>query len=705
MTGRPTRSVLCLGCLALLASWMGHEANALTLDNEQLGLHFDDARGTLVALHNKRTDEVYHIHGDEISVEAEEFRVDSAAAKLVSLHADQRAVHASYQSGGITIDVTYTLGRERRFAEKRVALTCNRDYALKNVTISRLSFSAADLKIVPYRYQKNVTYFGRTPEGGFFAGVELPFDASSLKDGRLTLGYAPGLKVKAGEKLACEPIYLGVYKRYPGEQPLAWQPFVFTIRRYPGTPKLEVIPLRSESDAMVALTSAVLGPPRHGLVPVACGWHCEMEHHAYQSETAVQEGMKSLDFLTECGIDWVSDSSCWGGETDKMNRLIEGQEYEPGGPVRRLLEHAKEVGVSVVMWSTMNHTHPWWRSMGRPFRPDKPEWIMVPGGTNDNLEVNCFANEPFFQWLAEINMQALRTGYYQGWAMDGSFFGHGGYGKAFVPVNCPSDKHDHLPGDSNYACQRNLDRLMARVRRQDPEIVVFTCGPPMDLGVWSLRNVDICFTIDEASKLEFLEYLPGLKAQPVNVAFGDKIRNWSRVRVHHHFFPHYVDQPLLFPSRSSRNAALSWTSEKLDYILLSALSCSPNQLFYLPTRTGIPQRDKAEIRKWLDWGRKHAEYLLVRQDLPDWPAAGKVDGSAHVLQDRGLVFLFNPNKDSLPGQFALTEQGIGLKKQRAFRIAQVYPDSDLSREASYGETVRWTVPGEGAVVLMVQLRR
>ena len=160
-----------------------------------------------------------------------------------------------------------------------------------------------------------------------------------------------------------------------------------------------------------------------------------------------------------------------------------------------------------------------------------------------------------------------------------------------------------------------------------------------------------------------------------------------------------MDQPLLFPTRSNRNAPPNWPSAKLDYILLSALSCSPNQLYYMPTKTGIPDQDKAEIRKWLDWGRKNVEYLKVRKDLPDWPVAGKVDGSAHIVGDRGLIFLFNPNKAAMCGEFALTEQGIGLKGQGAFAVSQQYPDTGRRTSAQHGETVRLEVPGETAVVL------
>ena len=418
--------------------------------------------------------------------------------------------------------------------------------------------------------------------------------------------------------------------------------------------------------------------------------------------------LKSLDFLADCGIDWLSDSHPWAGETTAMNRLTAGQKYAPGPLVQRWLEHAKRRGLRVVMWPTMNNTHPWFAE-GRPFRPDKPDWLLTPGPRADipdlarNAKANCVANTPFWDWLTQINLQGLATGCYPAWAMDGSFFGDGGWYTTIVPVNCASDRHDHLPGDSNYASQRALDRLIATVRRHYPGMYVFTCRPPMDLGVWSLRNVDVCFTLLESGTAAGeVQSIHGLAQRPVNVAAGDQIRTWSRVRVHHHFFPHYLDQPLAFPSRADRKTPPNWPSGKLDYILLSALSCSPNQLYYLPTKTGIPDRDKAELRRWLDWGRRHVAYLKVRKDLPDWPAAGKVDGSAHVVGDRGLVFLFNPNPRPLAGSFTLDEGSIGLAVSGAFRVTQHYPPSDRAVRAAAGETVRWEVPGETAIVLEIR---
>jgi hypothetical protein len=349
------------------------------------------------------------------------------------------------------------------------------------------------------------------------------------------------------------------------------------------------------------------------------------------------------------------------------------------------------------MWPTMNHTHPW-SGAGRPFRPDQPQWLMTLSTLEGRPDVikkragraNCLANTPFFQWLTRINAESLATGYFDAWAMDGSFFGDGGWFTTIIPVDCASAAHDHLPGDSNYACQRALERLSADVRRRYPHMYIFMCRPPMDLGVWSLRQVDACFTLLESG------------TGRSNLAAGDEIRTWSRVRVQHHFFPHYLDQPLLFPSRAARKAPPNWPRGKIDYIMLSALSCSPNQLYYLPTKTGIPEADKAEIRKWLAWGRKNIAFLQVRRDLPAWPGPGQVDGSAHIRGEQGLVFLFNPNRQPLAAGFQLDEPSLGLTSEGRYAIRQEYPPAGRRIEAKYGARVAWQVPPESALVLCVE---
>ena len=251
---------------------------------------------------------------------------------------------------------------------------------------------------------------------------------------------------------------------------------------------------------------------------------------------------RALDFIRDCGIDWIGDSHPWGGEIEKMNALTEGDHYEIGPLPRRWLEHAQHLGVKVVQWPTMNHTEPWRVPLGLARFGSKPEWLRVPSATSaaDSLDQiyrgNCIANRPFFDWMQSICFEAMDSGLYSSWCMDGCFWGSGGYFNTTVPVRCESEQHDHLAGDSNYACQRALDELIADVRERYPKVLIVMARPVMDLGVWSNLNVNACFTLIETGSVGS------------NIAGGDEIRTASRIRVHHHFFPHYIDWPVLFPS-------------------------------------------------------------------------------------------------------------------------------------------------------------
>jgi len=89
----------------------------------------------------------------------------------------------------------------------------------------------------------------------------------------------------------------------------------------------------------------------------------------------------------------------------------------------------------------------------------------------------------------------------------------------------------------------------------------------------------------------------------------------------------------------------------------------------------------------------------VRHDLFDWPGKGKVDGSAHLIGDCGLIFLFNGGNVEQTAEFALTPESIGFKGTMPVEIRQEYPAGDRREVHQPGALVRWTVPAETAVVL------
>jgi len=678
----------------------------MVLENSRLRLDFS-GDGTMTVLQNRLTGETYQLLGEEFAVETTDTRRDFADFHLLDRETYAGGVHLRYTSDLCAVDIRYTLKGEQHFVEKRMTLIPTRDCGIRHVIVSRPTFMAEGLAMVCYRHpnydrieeqhqhshtrrpnsEPVRTFFGRTPLGGFFAGLEMPFDASTMDGVQLEFTFSPNLRLTEGEPLVCDPLYLGVYQRRPLDERAS--------EMHPADmPASGVLPLPSESAAMLEMTTAIFGPPRHGFIALACGWHCEMEQYSFTPDSLAGD-LRSLDFFASCGLHWLCDSHPWDGETVQMNALTGNDRYTPGPLVRQFLERARELGIGVMQWSSMNHTHPWWPEVGQPFRADRPDWRRILADVApDDPEIffrgqtaNCFAHAPFYEWIEAITLQALETGYYRSWVMDGDFWGTGAYFITTVPVECSSDGHTHLPGDANFACQRNLDRLIARVHAEYPDLFIGMCRPVCDLGVWSQQHVDACFTLIETG------------SGGSNLAGGDEIRTASRIRVHHHFFPHYLDWPLLFPSYGVPNQTPIWPSAHLDYILMSAISCSPHLLMYLPSKTGIPEEDKAVIRHWLTWGQEQIAYLQVRKDLPDWPAPGKVDGSAHINGDRGLIFLFNSNSQGLVGEFHLTAECIGLHGGGEFTLSQEYPAGGDTKIARAGAVVCWDVPGESVVVL------
>jgi hypothetical protein len=721
------------------------------LENDVLRLEFDSQACGLSAIVNKLTGEKYAVGGDAFTIETTTFQRTQTEMRRVGWALKAGTLTARYADADLTVEVAYELRTGDNFFQKRITITFAANGGVKQLVISRPTFALKGLDIVCYRhpdfdwiseYVRNKhgwddlkrppdseptrTFFGRTSLGGFFAGVEMPYDNSHMEKNALFLGYAPSLKVREGEQLACEVMYFGVYRRSERDmRATEWTPIpaasLFGQKGVDGfdgaaaaglsieqpenrvvqpTAIRKVLPLPSESASMTAMTSAILGPARHGLMAFACGYHSQMEQAGYDSDEKLEGDLRSLEFLASCGLDGVMDSHPWGGETGKMANLRDGDHYVPSARVYRFLEYARKQGLKVTQFSTMNNTHPW-RKYGGPFRLDKSDWLRgvngeALGGENAanflRRQANCLACKPFYEWLERIIVyDALGTGLYGSWCMDGDFWGTGAYFHTTLPVTCLAGNHEHLSDNANYACQRRLDQLTAEVRRLYPGMYITMCRPKMDLGVWAQRNVDACFTLIESG------------TGGSNISAGNEVRTASRIRVQHHFFPHWLDWPLLFPCYGDPNHQPEWPKGKLDYLMLSALSCSPNLLLYLPTKTGIPEADKAEIRKWLNWGRENAEYLFVRHDLFEWPGKGTVDGSAHLRGDHGLIFLFNPDMVERTAEFALTTESIGFTGSGPVEVRQEYPVSDNHEIKQPGATVRWKVPSESVIVLRVTL--
>ena len=91
----------------------------------------------------------------------------------------------------------------------------------------------------------------------------------------------------------------------------------------------------------------------------------------------------------------------------------------------------------------------------------------------------------------------------------------------------------------------------------------------------------------------------------------------------------------------------------------------------------------------------------MKRDLIGQPGAVPLDGSAHVLDNRGFIFLFNESERTRAASVPLNDL-IGLTAGPAFDIAQLYPArTAVCRAARYGATVHLPVEGGGAAVFEI----
>jgi hypothetical protein len=101
------------------------------------------------------------------------------------------------------------------------------------------------------------------------------------------------------------------------------------------------------------------------------------------------------------------------------------------------------------------------------------------------------------------------------------------------------------------------------------------------------------------------------------------------------------------------------------------------------------------------WG--YEDFLACAYEDPDAfrSLIGKVDGSAHLINGEGLIFLFNGAKEEKSAEFALTAESLGFTGTAPVEIRQEYPVSVRRETHRPGATVRWHVPPETAMIVRV----
>ena len=95
-----------------------------------------------------------------------------------------------------------------------------------------------------------------------------------------------------------------------------------------------------------------------------------------------------------------------------------------------------------------------------------------------------------------------------------------------------------------------------------------------------------------------------------------------------------------FPPDRNMTTLFSRDSASFQYGLISMLAGGPYGQVGPGLHQLVQQDSQSFFIKWRDWAGRQLEYLKVKRDLFPCTGYDRVDGSAHIIKDRGFLFLF-----------------------------------------------------------------
>lgn len=275
-----------------------------------------------------------------------------------------------------------------------------------------------------------------------------------------------------------------------------------------------------------------------------------------------------------------------------------------------LIREAGSRGIYVSSFSTPNN-----------YYARYPEWACT--GEDGEVQryfgtrVSCPACRAYMEHHFDVLCRIFDKYRPRFWGFDGRFLSYSefagyGYGK-IGETPCWSEGHGHLKGKGRYREWVNIRDFKKRLRARYPSMCLEEYYGLKRGSTWALEDLN--------SDENYYE-LAG--------ADDNRFQAWHNEN--DRYRPTYMN----FASVSGK------TAEQFEYSLVSAFSISS----YAQIGSGYTAlRDTADaceiFKKWKSWADRNAYYLHDREFLFDCPGDCPVDGSAHIRNGEGYVFLFN----------------------------------------------------------------
>ncbi len=694
-------------------------APPLTLSNERITVELDE-RG-LASLSDRSLGSVFRFQQDRFAVviDGSSYQSESLAAPEVKLEKG-RALYR-YAAAPYEVEVVYELRPGWRFLSKQLFLKAapGSSFRVNRIEVLRARLSDSPREIhVPKTGRPNLQtrdYGGFLRfEGwrGLLALVQNPFLEFQGEAASFAVRYDPEMDWKADDG------------PFPSDRGLL-APYRLSGRRLParmlpewllGRPEYGSGMDEAEIEAFTECVRAFLLYKPERPLNIFVGW-CVND---YQIDIATPKGREEykrvMDRAAELGADYIlfaptnSDISrredsvddwgwenlLWLGLGQKIRRNEWNPKYDPVPPtVQEMLDYARKNNLKLVAY-----VYP-----VMPFS-QKREWL-VPRGLrpmNASLGVRSLQD-----WLIEtLTVFYQRTGI-GGYSFDHTFLGY--------------------EGASRYAQWWGWRRVMETLRERIPEMVMDGRQAYQFYGPWSWLAGSYPHPTSTDEQPESFRPFPDLHFDRVSgnrqryTAYHYRNFQFAPSEIVPGFITHQTPRlddsgrlPQAKVGEQGRLALSRFRARDWDYLgwrfsLLSSIATGGwnNVLNMIPARDleeyrQFSEQDKQWFRQWLEWTRNNKEFLRHTRTILGQPALGRVDGTSAILNDRGYLFLFNPNGQRLSADFGL-DGSLGLRSKGRFLLKELYPvEGRLVGKGgtgiwNYGDRVSIEMDGASAQVL------
>jgi hypothetical protein len=719
-------------------------AGLLRLENRHIAAQIDRKTGAVRSIRDKEQGVTYPFSGIgfEVTTEAGCVRSESAAEAKPG----KDGVELRFTAGGLEIGLFYSLGPEDRFIEKWLEIRSEdgRPCFLKSVVLEDLNteaFTEIHFHDDQTIWHCPINLFLRGEKGGCFAGLEYPYWELKQKGKEgFTLGYKPNYQVAKGEVNVSEKYFLGVYRKegihrisqgpYPGRGRsllLHWGNTGLSQQFKDGKipPEVKDVPTETldwgEVWAMQAFMRRIqpddLQLPEDGYWVWQNGWWAGL----------FDPKPKILDALKAAGIHDIMTAHTWYGRGNhpnleaylykmridplgfpedaavaglagnnpaagwhapqevKLDAFKVGEftpDFKAPPAMQKFIDYGKKIGVHVSSFAVpglLFEARPQWRSLDEQGKPS--QYLFGRG-------VSCPACDDYMKNALALHEAVFSQFQPRWWGWDGRWlsfwevpqFRSGPLGCG--PDPCYAKNHGHSPGDNLYKEWKNIQSFLKAIRQRHPRLCLETYYGLKRGEPWVLRYLNAADNYYET-----------------NGADMNRLQAWHNQN--DRFRPVYKNYAAIFGDGMPA----------FQFNVISALSCTAYCQIG-PGFKGLAHEANREfLKKWREWATCNYSYLKIKRDLFDCPGDSAIDGSAHIIGDRGFLFLFPGGFDRKVEHAKILRASIpvcrwlGLDEKPAalYRMREIYPreGTDLG-VYRYGEEFLYDMPTDSPVILALE---